>query len=266
MDRTYPKITFIGHATTLIELGDQAFLTDPNFSKKIFITGKRTQEAGMNPRDLPDLSAILISHARYDHLDVFSYKFFKTTVPILVPKGLGSFVKRFLPNPVTEIPPDGHHQQRQITLHALPVKQQGFRWIPLRYREATAYLIESSLGNIYFAGDTAYGGHFKQSGEKYPVRVALLPIASEGTHKTGSKGTLNPGGFFQALGDLKAEIGIPIRWGAFTGGKLGFESMLEELRAEGERRGMIEKLKILRPGECLEIKDSTLDPSLTTSG
>ncbi|MCB1214874.1 MAG: hypothetical protein KDK66_05300 [Deltaproteobacteria bacterium] len=95
MNSTPYQITHLGHGSNLLRLGDQYFLTDPNFSPKIFLKGNRAVPPGMKPQDLPKISAIIISHACYDHLDIFSYKYFSNHTPIVCPKGVGAFIKRF---------------------------------------------------------------------------------------------------------------------------------------------------------------------------
>src|SRR5262245_8292596 len=139
MTKSNLQITTIGHATALIQMGEQSFLTDPNFSNRILFW-KRLKKPGIDPNALPPLSAILISNANYAHLDIFSFKFFKSTLPIIAPKGLGKFVSKFLPNPVIEIHPWSHHLHQGIEIHAIPVQHHGFRWLPIHHRPSTAYL------------------------------------------------------------------------------------------------------------------------------
>ncbi len=59
---------FIGHATTLIHLGDATILTDPNFSDRVMLL-RRSRAPGLHAGALPPLDAVLISHAHRDHLD-----------------------------------------------------------------------------------------------------------------------------------------------------------------------------------------------------
>jgi L-ascorbate metabolism protein UlaG (beta-lactamase superfamily) len=215
MPKSNLQITAIGHATTLIKMGEQNFLTDPIFSNRIFFR-KRLQKPGLETKSIPPLSAILISNAHYDHLDLFSFKFFKSTIPVIVPKGLEKFVGRFLPNAIIEIPPWSHHLHQGVEIHAIPIHHFGYRWFPVRHRPSTAYLLRSSEGSVYFTGATGYGKHFKEAGNLYPIDVALLPIAGYNPPWLHKKNNMNPEEALKAIEDLQAQHFIPIGWGTFS--------------------------------------------------
>lgn len=253
MDASNGKITWIGHATLLIQLGNLNFLTDPNFSSRIWPRHRRRREPGLKPRDLPPLDGILITHANYDHLDVFSFKYFKTSTPILVPKGLGKWVRRFLPNPVTELAPGGFHQERECRIHALPTLKRGKRWAGWRWKQSTAYGIESPQGMIYCPGNTGYGPHFKKIGGQQSIDVACLPIQPDPNHATGPKSSLSPAKALQAMEDLGAKVMIPIRWDAFSFGKRPGEEWVNDLQKFAEQNGLEDRIKILQPGESLDL-------------
>lgn len=236
------QITTIGHATTLIKIAGRTLLTDPNFSKEIFLKGKRLTPPGLKPEELPKIDAILISHACYDHLDLFSYKFFSTHVPVLCPKGLGKFIGRFLPNPITEIPHGKHHELDGIKIHAVEIKKKGYRWVPWRNTGANGYVIESPEAQIYFAGNTAYGTHFKKVGERFNPEMALLPLATRAKDQKKKK-SLNPGEFLKAGEKLHAKILIPIRWGVFQSSKEEVQKAREELE-QGKTTSTLHWLEI----------------------
>ncbi len=251
------KITYLGHATVLIQLGNLNFLTDPNFSSKLWPLKRRGRVPGLAPQHLPEITAILVSHANRDHLDIFSYKYFKTHTPILTPKGLGKWVQKFLPNPITEVAPAGSHQEGNCVIHALPTMKRGKRWIPLRYTQSTAYLLESPTANIYFPGNTGYGPHFKGAGKRFHIDVALLPIQPQPGHATGPKSSLSPAKALQACEDLGAKVLIPIRWDSFRFGKATAEALLKELTALAQQQNRLQSLKILQPGESLSLPNFT---------
>jgi N-acyl-phosphatidylethanolamine-hydrolysing phospholipase D len=73
-----PAITWIGHATMLVQMGGLNILTDPHFSERAspvqFAGPKRAQAPGMALKDLPRIDAVLISHNHYDHLDTNTVK------------------------------------------------------------------------------------------------------------------------------------------------------------------------------------------------
>ncbi|MCC7345073.1 MAG: MBL fold metallo-hydrolase [Deltaproteobacteria bacterium] len=245
------QITHLGHGTNLLQIQGQNFLTDPVFSEKVFMFFKRRKPAGLAPETLPPLSAILVSHAHYDHLDIFSYKYFKTTIPILVPKGLGGVVRKFLPNPVVEIPAGGKHQHQGVEIHALPVQHRGCRWVPIRHRAATAYLLKAPEGCVYFCGDSGYGPHFKKAGETFPIDVALLPIGGYHPRWWLKRQKMTPEEALQAFEDLQAKRMVPINWGVFDFWRENPEEAWKRLEAEVGKKGLAAKVRLLLPGESL---------------
>lgn len=252
MSPTPLKITYIGHATVLIQMGSSFFLTDPNFSNKIEWRRHRLHPPGLAGYQIPPLEAALVSQAGFAHLDIFSFKFFKSDVPVTVPKGLGKLVRHFLPHPVTELEPGGVHSFRNAELHALPILKKGSRWNPFRYTAATAYLLKSPEATVYFTGDTGFGDHFRQAGEKFTTDVALLPVQTRFSPSSGPKSSLTPAKAVRAAKDLGAKYFIPIAWDAFCFGKKKPEEIISEIQAIAGKEGMAERLKVLQPGESFE--------------
>ena len=68
------SISFINHATTLIQIDGVNILTDPVYSKRTsplsFAGPKRVKLPGIKFEDLPKIDLILISHNHYDSFDV----------------------------------------------------------------------------------------------------------------------------------------------------------------------------------------------------
>jgi L-ascorbate metabolism protein UlaG (beta-lactamase superfamily) len=252
MSQTSLKITFIGHATVLIQMGSRCFLTDPNFSNKIAWHHHRLQAPGLTGYQLPPLEAILVSQADFAHLDLFSYKFFKSDVPVVTPKGLGKLIRRFLPHPVTELEPNGRHSFNELNLQSLPILKKGSRWNPLRFNAATAYLLESSEATVWFAGDTGFGDQFRQVGQKFSIDVALIPVQTRNSPSSGPKSSLSPAKAVQVAKDLGAKHWIPIAWDAFCFGRKKPEEIISEIKAIAQKEGMSEQLRILQPGESFE--------------
>jgi L-ascorbate metabolism protein UlaG (beta-lactamase superfamily) len=76
------RVTYIGHATLLIDIGNQWLLTDPNFGDTLGRFLPRVSEPGIALADLPPLNAILITHAHADHLSFRSLDLLSSSVPI----------------------------------------------------------------------------------------------------------------------------------------------------------------------------------------
>jgi L-ascorbate metabolism protein UlaG (beta-lactamase superfamily) len=252
MSQNLLSITYIGHATNLIEIQGQNFLSDPNFSQKI-LGFKRLCPLGIEPSRLPEISAILVSHAHYDHLDIFSYKYFKSTVPIICPKGLGKFIRKFLPNPLIEIPPHSHHVHHGVEIHTVPVHHHGARWLPIRNRAATAFVLKSQNGTVYYAGDSGPGNQFKETSQLFDIDVALLPIGGAKPVWLNKKQKLGPEEALQAFAELKAKHMIPICWGTFNFFHEKPEASRNELERLVAEKNLGSKVHILEPGNKFEI-------------
>lgn len=243
------QITHLGHGTNLIQIQGQNFLTDPVFSERIGMFFKRKKRPGIEVAALPPLSAILLSHAHYDHLDVFSYKYFKTTTPIVVPKGVGDFVRKFLPNPLIELVPGGKHLHGDVEIHALPVHHHGSRWIPIRNRPALAYVLKATDACVYFCGDSGYGPDFRKAGEAFSIDAALLPIGGYQPQWWLKKNKMTPGEALQAFLDLGAKKMIPIDWGVFDFLRENPEEAWKCLEEEVKKKSLSDRVVLLQPGQ-----------------
>ena len=103
--------TYIGHATTLIDIGDSTILTDAHFGTRV-LWARRQAPLPIDPANLPDLSCILLRHAHADHLNISSYKFIHCGVPIIVPEGCDRAVSGYLSNPIIEL---SHYATYELT-------------------------------------------------------------------------------------------------------------------------------------------------------
>lgn len=241
------KITYVGHATFLIEMDGQFILTDPNFSRKTLFA-KRLKDPGIKPEEIPPLTAIVITHANYSHLDLFSFKYFSLKTPVIVPQGLGKFLQKFLRNPIIELPAWGEHSFEKLKIYSVPVKHHGCRWSGLRWRAATGYLLEKEGETVLFPGDTGYGEQFKEISNLHRVKVALLPIGHYHPRWLRKRSQMNPAEALKAFNDLKGEVMIPYHWGTFHSFFEQPEIPIEKLKKllKGKPN---DKVKILEIGE-----------------
>ena len=120
------KITWLGHASTLIESEGAVVYTDPVFSRSVFGL-RRSVPFPRDPETLPDPTAVLISHAHYDHLDLPSFKYFSSRATIVLPKGLGPWLSKFFPNRLMELDHGETERLGGMEVSALPVAHTGWR-------------------------------------------------------------------------------------------------------------------------------------------
>ncbi len=242
------KVHFVGHSTVWVTIDGLHFIIDTNFSNRVWLL-KRKAPLGIDVEKLPNVSALLVTHAHYDHLDLFSYKYFDQKKEVLCPPTLGSLISRFINNPVTELAPWETKNYGSVTVTAVPTRHYGFRLSGLRYTQCTGYIIQGKNLTVYHPGDTAYGPHFKEIGEKFKIDVACLPIGAFRPRWFMQSRHMSPIDALQAFDDLKAKTLVPIHWGSFRLAQDSLSEAIEILQTELQSRSNTAFLKILQPGE-----------------
>lgn len=161
-------VTFVNHATFLIQMEGVAILTDPVWSERVSpfhrIGPKRVRKPGVAFQELPPIDIILLSHNHYDHLDTATLRRLRQrfTPTVLAAAGDARLVKSLGFNNVREL--DWWDEiQFNETLKATFVPAQHFSARGLFDRQKSlwgGYMIESCGRRVYFAGDTGYSTHF----------------------------------------------------------------------------------------------------------
>jgi L-ascorbate metabolism protein UlaG (beta-lactamase superfamily) len=161
------KFVRIGHATTLITVGNKIILTDPWFSEK---KGYYHGEPLAFPQDkLPKLSMVIVSHNHYDHFDIETFKTYPDkNVPFVVPVGMGDEVKAAGFTNVREIDPWQEAMIDGIKVTACPGKH--------KVKENT-FMIETGGRVIYFGGDSQLIPELTEIKNRFPeIDLAILSV------------------------------------------------------------------------------------------
>lgn len=247
------RIQFVGHSTLWVTLDNHHFIVDANFSKRLFGIFKRHAPLGIDINNIPDVTSLLVTHAHYDHLDIFTYKYFPQDKTIISPKGLKKFINKFVHNPIVELKPWEEHNCNSVKIIAVPTKHHGFRVSGLRYTKCNGYILKGTNHTVYLPGDTAYGPHFKEIGSQYDIDAACLPIGAYRPRWFMKSRHLSPKEALKAREDLNAKKLIPIHWGSF---RLAFDKVDEPIKifrkevSETTDEGLT---AILNPGESLDL-------------
>lgn len=223
-----PAITWIGHSTFLLQIDDFNILTDPIFGDvkvgPLTLT-KRTIKPGVELDALPTIDAIVISHNHSDHTDAYTLQILanKFDPVVYVPEGNKELIESMGFSHVIEKTwwesDSLTVHDKTITITCLPAYHWSIRFSLGSYRKAlwSSWMISSRHRNIYFAGDSAYGLHFKEIGLAFPeIDIALLPIAP--THKDKKephKSHVDAQEAVDAFIDLKARCFLPMHYGTF---------------------------------------------------
>jgi len=223
-----PVITWIGHATFLIQLGNINILTDPIFGDAFPVLYPRVTPPALTHKELPLIDVILISHNHWDHFCCKSLKkICRTSSPfMLVPQGdlelcdQSGFDNVFQYTWWEQQPITLTKELNGITFTFVPAIHWSYQlWLNSNRALWGGWLIEYEGFKIYFAGDTAYGEHFKQIGEQFPnIDVALLPIGPCEYHDWLKETHMSAQEAVQAFLDLGARHFIPMHWGSFNFG------------------------------------------------
>ena len=244
-DRT--AVTYIGHATTLVQTAGMNIITDPIFSRRILLL-RRLVEPGIPFEELPPIDLILLSHAHMDHCDIPTLRRFQRNTPIVCPRDVGDLPRKAGLRHVIEI---GHGETvkvGKVKVTSIPVRHFGHRYFHDTYRGYTAFLVEGGSKSVFFGGDTAYDPRFKDVGKKHKVDIALIPI---GAYKPDTFRDVhcNPPDAVKVFHDLRAKWLVPIHWGTFILSYEPIEEPIEWLTAIGEHEELGERVVILPHGD-----------------
>ncbi len=215
------QITWIGHSTFLIQVDGVNILTDPIFSRRCsplpFIGPKRRARPGLSLKKLPEIHLVLQSHDHYDHLDARTVRRLGNGPHYFTPAGLEQWFRKRGLTRVAELDWWQSADFNNLKLHAVPAQHFSGR-NPYR-RNATlwcGWVIESSLGNIYFAGDSGYCPAFKEIGERFKrMKVAMIPIGAYRPRWLMSPVHVDPPQAVRIHQDVNAERSVAMHWGTF---------------------------------------------------
>ena len=182
-------LTWIGHATVLLQLKGKNILTDPHFSKRAspfqWAGPQRVVPPGVPLEDLPDIHMVVISHDHYDSLDKQTIKLLyereggEKTV-FLVPLRLKSWFEALGIKRVIELDWWDEHDEGDLKFTAVPVQHWSKRGLFSRNKTLWAgWVIRAGDFRFFFSGDTGYAPHFKEIGQKLgPFDLSALPIGA----------------------------------------------------------------------------------------
>jgi L-ascorbate metabolism protein UlaG (beta-lactamase superfamily) len=121
------QVTYIGHATLLIEIGGARFLTDPNFDPKLGRILPRVSAPGIAIDALPRLDAILVTHAHADHLSFDSLDRLPRNIPLYAPPAVARWLRRMGYAAAVEVPVGGEIPVGDVTIHTAAAMHRGHR-------------------------------------------------------------------------------------------------------------------------------------------
>lgn len=265
---TKPQITWIGHASALVQMGGFNILTDPIFSDRAspvqFAGPKRFQTPGLSIAQLPPIDAVVISHNHYDHLDLSSVRALAAlpNAPVFyVPLGIDTWFKAHVPNArVFKTDWQQMHVlsklQGNLTLHFLPIQHWSSR-TPFD-RLATlwgSWALMAGDKAVWFSGDLGYSQDTANIGKQFPQGFDLSLIAvgayeprwfMKGQH-------INPAEAVTIHREIGSRKSVGIHWGTFTLTDEPLDQPIADLAAAKKEQSINENSFILlRHGQTTE--------------
>jgi len=250
------RVTFIGHATLLIEIGGKRILTDPNFDPSLAGFLRRVCPPGVALDALPALDAVLVTHAHADHLSFASLDALRQDVPIYAPGPVREWLRKAGYSQSIGIDPGTVVQIGDLAIHATPAEHRGTRYGYDHWRRAAnMYLMVAPDRSCFFAGDTGLTAITHAVVERilHPhdraLDLALLPIGHAPWWKPGfRRGHLSSGDALTLFERLGARYLIPYHWGTFHHLTSGPFDAIRTLRASLTSHPRREDVKVLEPG------------------
>jgi len=260
------RLSYVGHASMLIQTAGLNILLDPVWSKRAspvrFMGPKRVNDPGIKFADLPQIDVVLVSHGHYDHLDLNTLsRLAAVHCPrVVAPLGNDTIIR----NPDPTIVAEAYDWGDQVALGAgvtgtlVTTRHWSARNLSDRNMSLWAsFVIEGPGGRIYFVADSGYGdgGHFRRARERHgPFRLAILPIGAYEPRWFMRYQHMNPADSVQAFIDCGAELALGHHYGTFQLTDEPIDAPLIAL-AEALRDAGIstERFRTLRPGEVWQL-------------
>jgi N-acyl-phosphatidylethanolamine-hydrolysing phospholipase D len=240
-----PTMTWIGHATVLVQMDGVTLLTDPIWSNRaspLSFAGPRRFVPPALPIDaLPPIDAVVVSHNHYDHLDLDTLRALSARgTRFLVPLRVGALLRAEGIGPVDELDWWESRTVGGVEVHCVPARHWSARSLTDRDETLWAgWAIVGPTRRFYFAGDTGYTGSFADIAARLgPFDLVALPIGAYAPPAMMQPVHMNPEEAVQAALDLRATHALGVHYGTFDLTEEPLDEPPRRFHAEGARRGL----------------------------
>ena len=238
-------LTWLGHATVLLELDGARLLTDPVLPDRI---GPLVRVAPSVDRNgLRHIDGVLLSHLHADHTDLRSLRAIAAMVPVLAPYRAAAWLARKGLSDVRDLRAGDEHRIGAVNVKAVPAAHDRRRRPLGPAADPVGYVVRGSR-SAYFAGDTDL--HHTMAGLRGSIDVALLPVWGWG--RSVGPGHLDPASAARAAALIAPAVAIPIHWGTFALpliARRDLEQPAHEFAALTSRYAPNVDVQVLAPGE-----------------
>ncbi len=261
------RVSFVGHASLLIQTRNINILVDPVWSQRAspvqFAGPRRVNRPGIAFENLPPLDVVLVSHNHYDHMDLATLsKLAKAHAPrVIAPLGNDVIMRRHDKHIAAEaydwnarIPVSG-----DIAVTLVPAYHWSARALTDRRMALwCAFIIETPDGAVYHIADTGWGNGaiFSDVRQRYPdLRLAIIPIGAYEPRWFMRDNHIDPEEAVRIFQMCGARHGLAHHWGTFQLTDEPFDEPPRKLRAALKDAGVPdEKFRVLKPGEVWNVE------------
>jgi N-acyl-phosphatidylethanolamine-hydrolysing phospholipase D len=258
------RITWIGHASFLVQLGGRNLLLDPHFGERASpfrrLGPKRFVPPGISLESLPPIDAVVLSHDHYDHLDLPTVRAlnarFGEALRWIAPLGHAAWLRSAGVGSAVDVDWWEAVELPGVRVTCAPAQH----WTRRRLREMNdrlwgSFALRGEDGRaVYFGGDSGYFRGYREIGRRLgPFDATLMPVGAYEPRWFMAAAHMNPEEAVRAYRELGEEgVFVPMHWGTF---RLTDEDPLEppaRVRAAWRETGLPEeRLRVLRHGETL---------------
>jgi len=218
------SITFVNHATFIIQSSGLNILTDPVWSERAspfsFIGPKRVRKPGVRIEEIRRIDVILLSHNHYDHLDINTLKNLsrRFSPMVIVPLGDRHLVESTGMKNIHEMDWWDSIQVNQDTKITFTPAQHSSARGPFDRDKSLwgSYFIQIKDRSIYFGGDGGYSSHFAEITKRLgSPEFAILGIGAYIPRSFMKPIHMSPAEAVIAHKDLGAKQTIGMHYGTF---------------------------------------------------
>ncbi|CCD85435.1 putative metallo-hydrolase/oxidoreductase [Bradyrhizobium sp. ORS 285] len=266
IDGETARLSFIGHASWLVQTGGLNILIDPVWSERVspfsFAGPRRHNDPGIAFEALPHIDVVLVSHGHYDHLDISTLSRLTAKFAPRVVTPLGNDLTMI--DADSKIRAEAYDWHDRVTLNdqvavtLVPTRHWTARGIFDRNKALWAsFVLETPRGKLYIVCDSGYGtgAHFRRVAELHaPLRLAILPIGAYEPRWFMRDQHMNPEDAVQALQDCGAETALAHHHGTFQLTDEAIDAPVHALHAALDSAGIPrERFGVLKPGQVVEV-------------
>ncbi len=245
------SLTWLGHGTVVVRAGSTVLFVDPLLRDRLLFLRRY---APLRSDGFAGTTAVLVTHAHHDHLDVASIRRLGGETPVYAPRGADRVARRHGLGPVAQVAVGDALEIGELHVDVVAAAHSGSRLRAKPGDQAVGYVFAHGGTRTWVAGDTALFDEMSGIG---PVDVAVLPVG--GWWRTLGPGHLDPRDAVVAAERVGARTLIPIHWGTFHPRYLSrsmLASWVETTHALKRAIASIApdiELRMLQPGETSDL-------------